>query len=100
MKFTLENIFNIAQLKKHLTSGLQRLKLTDNFEGEEIQVLIPGGEEVRVRNPLNFIPNRFIIVNKSGNSTISKSNIWTQDYVYFTNFGPEDSETIVFLTRN
>jgi hypothetical protein len=100
MKFTLENIFNIDQLKKHLTSGLQRLKLQDNFEGEEIQVLIPAGQEVRVRNPLNFIPSRYILISKSGNSTISRSNIWTQDYVYFTNFGPENSDTIIFLTRN
>ena len=99
MKFTIENLFDLKQLLRHLSTGLQRLDLDNNFEGEEISAEMPAGAETRVRNPLNFVPDRYIITNKSGNSTISRSNTWTRDYIYFTNFGAEDSHVSVFLYR-
>jgi len=70
MKFSLENIFQIRQLIKHLSAGLRRLRFEDNFEGTQIQVVIPAGSELRVRNPLQFLPSSYILLNKTGNSTI------------------------------
>lgn len=99
MKFTLENLFDFKQLIRHLSMGLKRLDLDNNFEGDEITALLPAGIETRVRNPLNFIPDRYMITSKSGNSTISKSNVWTSDYIYFTNYGIEESTTSIFLYR-
>lgn len=99
MKFTLENMFDLKQLLRHLSAGLRRLDLDNNFEGEEISANMPAGVETRVRNPLNFIPDRYIITSKSGNSTISRSGIWTSDYVYFTNHGTDSSDVSLFLYR-
>lgn len=99
MKFSLENLFDFKQLLRHLSAGLRRLDLDNNFEGEEISATIPAGSELRVRNPLSFTPDRYIITSKSGNSTISKSNTWTKDYVYFTNYGADESTVSIFLYR-
>ena len=99
MKFSLENLFDFKQLLRHLSAGLSRLDLDNNFEGEEISAVIAAGAEVKLRNPLSFIPNRYIITSKSNNSTISRSNVWTSDFVYFTNHGAEDSSVSIFLYR-
>lgn len=99
MKFTLDNVYELRQLIKHLSSGLRRLTLSDNFQGTEIQILIPAGSELKVRNPLQFVPNRYIIVSQTGNSNIVKSNTWTSDFLYFTNHGIEDSNATIQLLR-
>lgn len=99
MKFKFENLFELKQLLRHLSSGLRRLTLPDNMEGEQISARIPAGSELRVRNPLSFIPTRYIILNKTGNSTISKSGTWTEDFIYFTNYGADDTEALIFLMR-
>lgn len=99
MKFSLENIGNIRQLINHLSSGLKRLNFTDNFEGTEISITIASGAEVQVRNPLNYIPTRYIVLEQTGNSTISKSNTWTTDFIYFTNFGAAEGSYKIRLLR-
>lgn len=99
MKFKLENLFDFRQLIKHLSSGLQRLTLEDNFEGTRISVQFEGNGEVSVRNPLNFVPSSYIIISKSGIGTIYKSNTWTTDFVYFTNEGAGTYEAIIYLMR-
>lgn len=99
MKFKLENLYELKQLLRHLSSGLRRLTLPDNFEGEEVSIEIPAGTQVSVRNPLSFIPTRYIITKKTGNSTISKSGTWTENFLYFTNYGADDTEASIFLMR-
>jgi len=99
MRFKLENLFDFRQLIKHLSSGLQRLTLDDNFEGTRISVNFNGNGEVQVRNPLNFIPTSYIIISKSASGTIFRSNTWTNDFIYFTNDGTEPMESIIFLMR-
>ena len=99
MKFKLENLFDFRQLIKHLSSGLQRLTLVDNFEGTRIEVEFNGSGEVSVQNPLNFIPSSYIIVSKSGNGTIYRSNTWTRDNIYFTNNGTDTYSASIFLMR-
>lgn len=99
MKFKFENLYELKQLLRHLASGLSRLTLNDNLEGTEIEISILSGTETEIRNPLNFIPTRYIILGKTGNSTISRSGTWTSDFLYFTNHGVEDTTATIFLMR-
>jgi len=88
MKFSIENIFNLAQLKKHLASGLERLSLNDNFQGFEITLVIPASSETKLRNQLNFIPSKYIVLFQQGNGLVTAGDTaWTRDFLYIKNNG-------------
>jgi hypothetical protein len=88
MKFSLENIFNLAQLKKHMAAGLERLTLKDNFEGFEITLVIPASSEIKLRNQLNFIPSKYIVLFQQGNGLVTAGDTeWTRDFLYMKNQG-------------
>ena len=99
MKFSLENLFDFKQLLRHLSTGLERLDLDNNFEGFREELVIPAGSELRVRNQLNFIPSTYIIGYQEGNGLITASGTpWDINFLYLRNHGAEEvTATIRFL---
>ena len=88
MKFSIANIFNLAQLKKHLAAGLERLSFADNFEGFEITLVIPATSEAKLRNQLKFIPSKYIVLFQQGNGLVTAGTTeWTTDFLYMQNHG-------------
>ena len=99
MKFSLENIFNLRQLIRHLSAGLRRLDLVQNFESFEVTLVIPASSELKFRNQLNFIPTRSILVNQRGNGLVTQGDTaWTRDFLYMKNNGAEEVvATYIFM---
>lgn len=88
MKFSLDNLFNFKQLVRHLASGLERLRLEDNFEGFQITLVIPASSEFKLRNQLKFIPSKYIVLFQQGNGVLTAgSSKWTSDFLYMENHG-------------
>ena len=99
MKFSLENLGGLKQLIRELSAGLDKLTLEDNFEGFDTTVTISSGSESKIRNELKFIPTRYIITMQEGNGNLTKSStVWTKDFLYMYNHGPDSvTATIRFL---
>lgn len=88
MKFNLERIEDIINLTRQLAVGLRDLTFSDNFRGFEQEVTISATSEARVRNTLNFIPSRYIIVSQTGNGVVTKGTTeWSDDFLYLYNNG-------------
>jgi hypothetical protein len=91
MKFSLENLFDIKQLIRHLAAGLERLKFEDNFEGFQVTLVISAGSELKFRNQLNFIPSKYIVLFQQGNGLVTAGDTtWTSDFLYMKNHGAAD----------
>lgn len=99
MRFSLENIFNLRQLIRHLSAGLRRLDLVQNFESFEVTLVIPASSELKLRNQLNFIPSRSILVRQTGNGLVTQGTTpWTKDFLYMMNHGAEQvTATYIFM---
>lgn len=99
MRFSLENLFDLKQLLRHLSAGLERLTFEDNFEGFNITVVISAGSELKFRNQLNFIPTKYIITYQTGNGLITAGDTaWTRDFIYMKNHGASDvTVTLQFM---
>lgn len=99
MRFSLENLFDLKQLLRHLSAGLERLTFEDNFEGFNITVVISAGSELKFRNQLNFIPTKYIITHQTGNGLITAGDTaWTRDFIYMKNHGAADvTVTLQFM---
>lgn len=77
---------------------LTRLDLDSNFEGFEADLEIAAGQTTTIRNNLTYIPNRYIILSQQGNGLVTKTGIWSKNFIYLKNNGLEDvSIKIVFL---
>lgn len=88
MKFNLERIQDIVNLTRQLAVGLRDLTFSDNFKGFEETITISATSEGQIRNPLNFIPTRYIIVSQEGNGLVTKGTTdWSTDFVYLYNNG-------------
>ena len=88
MKFSLENIFDLKQLIKHLAPGLERLSFKDNFDGFEVTLIIPASSELKFRNQLKYIPSEYIIKFQQGDGLITAGDTtWTSDFLYMKNNG-------------
>lgn len=100
MKFNLENLRELRRLIRELAIGLRKLDLINNFEGSELNIVIPASSSVSIRNPLNFIPSRYIILSQEGNGLITKSTTaWTLDFLYFSNNGGSEVTAKIFVMR-
>lgn len=87
-KFNIERIKDIVNLTRQLAVNLRDLTFTDNFKGFEETVTIPATSEIQIRNSLNFIPTRYIIVSQEGNGLVTKSTTeWTTNFIYLYNNG-------------
>jgi hypothetical protein len=91
MKFSLENLFDFKQLLRHLSAGLTKLSLNDNFEGFETTLHIISGDTLKVRNSLKFIPSTYIVKFQKGHGIVTAGDDkWTSDFLYLKNWGPND----------
>ena len=88
MKFSLENIFDLKQLIRHLAPGLERLDFDNNFEGFKATLIIPAGSELKLRNQLNFIPTEYRITYQQGDGLITAGDTaWSSTFLYMKNHG-------------
>jgi hypothetical protein len=101
MKFSLENITNIRQLIRHLSAGLEKLNLLDNFETFQVDSLsISAGSEVKVRNQLKSIPSGYIIRFQQGNGLVTAGDTkWSKDFIYMKNHGASPVTLKILFTR-
>ena len=100
MKFSLENLFDLKQLIRHLSAGLQRLRFNDNFEGFEATIAIPASTELKLRNQLSFIPTKYIITQQKGNGLLTAGDTaWSANFIYMKNHGPNSITATVFFMR-
>lgn len=99
MKFNIENLKEIGRLTKELAAGLRKLTLPNNFQGFEVNVTIPATSEQSVRNSLNFVPTRYIILSQTGNGLITKSSTtaWNLNKLYFYNHGSATVDAKIFI---
>lgn len=99
MKFSLENIFDLKQLIRHLSAGFRRLDFIDNFESFEVILVISAGSELKFRNQLNFVPSRAILVKQKGNGLVTQGDTpWTKDFLYMKNHGAQEvTVTYIFM---
>ena len=99
MKFNIERIKDIVNLSRQLAVGLRDLTFGDNFKSFETTLVISATSEIRVRNTLNLMPTKYIIVSQSGDGLITKgSTEWTSDYLYLYNNGSVDvTITVIFF---
>ena len=98
MKFRL--IEDLRSLIKDLNHGLRNLTFTDNIEGFETTVEISATSELKIRNQLQFVPTRYIILSQTGNGLITKgSTDWSSDYLYLYNNGAVTVTVTVYFMK-
>ena len=101
MKFGIDRIFEIKALLRELGTGLQRLDFINNFESfEAVDVALPANTETKIRNELQFIPTKMLIVKQTGNALITAgSTNWNTEYLYVMNHAAATAATatIVFF---
>jgi hypothetical protein len=90
-KISLERIVDIINLTRQLAVDLRNLTFLDNFVAFEEEIEIAAGTEVSVRNQLNLIPTRYIIVSQTGDGLVTKGDTeWTSTRLYLKNNGSND----------
>lgn len=95
MRFSFQNVKNLANLVAELSVGLNKLDFTNNFEGFTTIVEIPALTVLKVRNELTFIPSRRIIMRQDADAVISDSATeWSRDFVYLENHHATNTVTL------
>ena len=100
MKFNITRLIDIQKLTKVLDNGLRKLDFANNFESQVAEdIVISATSEASIRNELNFIPKKYIIVSQSGNGLVTKSSTeWTSEYLYLYNNGASEvTITVIFF---
>jgi hypothetical protein len=72
----------LANSLKDLSIGLNKLKLTENFEGFEATFSFSGNDEQSFRHNVGFIPSQRIILRSSSADICDGDTAWSKDYVY------------------
>jgi hypothetical protein len=99
MKFRLEGLKDIKRIVKELSVGLRNLTFADNFTSFEVDVTIGNGSTIIVRNQLDVIPTRYLIVSNDGDGTISKGSPWDLNYISFKNNGSIEADVKIIITK-
>lgn len=86
-KFRIENLKDIGRIVKELAVGLRDLTFGDNFTSFEINDTIDTGSTIIVRNQLDSIPTRYIVLSSDSDGVISKGSPWNTNFVSFKNNG-------------
>ena len=98
MKFSLGTIFTLKQLLKELGTGLSRLDFGNNFQSFEVEETIAAATEAKIRNQLDSIPTKVIVVKHTGNAIVAAGDTaWTLNHVYMQNFDASNSATVKLL---
>lgn len=103
MKFNISGSTGLQGLIRILTSGLNKLRLDENFENFEVKNLVlPASATgvVTIRNSLTFIPTRYIIVKQKGNGIVTSADkFWTLRELYMVNHGPDEVTVNILFMR-
>jgi hypothetical protein len=100
MKFSFENLSKLKELLVELATGMQRLDLNNNFEGFQEDTTILAMNELKIRNKLQYIPTKYIIIDQEGGSLVTRgSTPWTKDFLYMENHGSADVTVSIFFMR-
>jgi hypothetical protein len=87
---------------KELSVGLQKLSLEDNFDSFKVEVEIPAGEEVKIRNQLRDreVTQRHIVRGNEYSKDIADGETpWDLNFVYLKNYGSGTATATVLFTR-
>lgn len=89
---------DLANSLRDLATGINKLKLTENFEGFQATFEFSGIEEKAFRHNVGFIPSQRIIVRASSPDICDGVTPWSRDFVYMRKTGAgAGSATILFL---
>lgn len=88
----------LANSLRDLASGLNKLKILDNFEGFEATFTFAGSDEQSFRHNIGFIPSQRIVVRADFSTIIDGPTAWTKEFVYMkkTDAGA-GTATVIFL---
>jgi len=88
----------ITRLIKELTNGLVKLNFGDNFDSFETTVTINASSVLAIRNELDVIPTKKIIVRQDLEAVISDSTTaWTTDFVQLENHNSSNNVTLTVI---
>lgn len=88
----------LANSLRDLASGLNKLKILDNFEGFEATFTFAGSDEQAFRHNVGFIPSQRIIVRSTASDIVDGDTTWSKDYVYMKKTGAgAATATVIFL---
>ena len=115
MKFSLENILDIKNLISELSVGLRKLTFEDNVEGFLVEnVKFRKKEKKIIKNQVDFIPSKFLVVDQAGNGLISRqfaeiraghteeypvAKEWTNSQLFLVNTGSEPVIASIYFMR-
>lgn len=86
MRFSIDNVRNIANLIRELSVGLTKLSFSDNFDGFETEITIPAASVLSIRNQLSYVPTKRIILRQDKEAVISDSSTpWDDNFLYLEN---------------
>jgi hypothetical protein len=99
MKFSIDKIFDLKPLLKELATGLRRLDFTNNFESFETENLtISANSEEKIRNELDNIPTKMLILKQTGNALVTAGDTeWDINHLYIKNHDASNSVTVKVL---
>ena len=98
-KFRIEGLKEIGRIVKELAVGLRDLTFNDNFTGFEIDVTIGIGSTVIVRNQLDSIPKRYIVLSSDSDGVVSKGSTWDSNYISFKNNGSNEATVKIVVMK-
>jgi hypothetical protein len=84
---------------KELQAGLLKLNFEENFESQEIEVLLPAGATIGYSHNLGVIPSKRLIVKASGSTIDDSTTPWTTTAVFFRNSGATTVTATIILLR-
>lgn len=75
---------NYGRLVDLLNTGLYKMSVDENFDGEVVEVTLPAdGTEIEIPHNLKTVPKYRIIVGQSGEGLIIDGDAeWTERYIY------------------
>lgn len=99
MKFRSTVLNTFPKLIKELGVIFKDLSLEDNFSSYKIEDLaLPANTETKIRNGLDHLPTKYIIVKQTGNALITAGDtVWTNDFLYLKNHDASNSATITVI---
>ena len=99
MKFRLEQLKDLGRIVKELSVGLRNLTFADNFTSYEVDVIIGNGSTMIVRNQLDVIPTRYIVMSSDSSGVISKGLTWDINYISFKNNGAASATVKIMVMK-
>jgi hypothetical protein len=100
-KFRTAVLNELTKLVKELGVVLKDLTFTDNFTNfETVDLALPANTETKIRNEMNIVPTKMLIVKQTGNALITAGDTaWDSNFLYIKNHDASNAATatIIFL---